>query len=724
MRPRRRIQIRPSDRGRCGPKADRQWPALVRAGFAAVVIGFAGRPTTAATEPLRVGSELDYPPFAMVAEDGTAAGFSVELFAEVARVMDFDVAFRVAPWRDILAGLREGRLDALPFVAISPERAEYLDFSVPVVVSHGAVFRRTGTDGIASEADLAGRTIGVMQDDIAHEYARRQSWATDLAGFPSLEAAFMCLAAGACDVVVAPRLQGMLLAEDRGIAGIEPAPFMLPGFSLEYAFAVRRGDDALLARLNGGLAILRADGTFDRISERWLPDLEPRGGIPLNMVLTYAVGALGLFLIVVSAMYWQQRRLRRLADARGRALAMRAEELRHLADRLEDEQREKALGQRRTERAYGEARALIQSIPDLVIRFDAEGRYVDRHDPSNCSFRPPEDVKGRLPEEVLPHDVARLTREAFNRTVQTGDLQTIEYELPMRDGADHAFEAKFAPYHDGGAVAFIRDVSEARYREARLSRAAAAVTAASAAKSRFLATMSHELRTPLNAIIGFSEVLCHEVFGPLGAPKYREYAHDIRESGQSLLSLINEVLDFSKIEAGKLDLKEGWVDLGAVLGHRACQVKPMASANGTQIEICQPEQPIEVWADDLMVQRMVLNLLSNAVKFTIQGLVTATAERQPDGALAVVIVDTGVGMSAEQMAHLGEPFYQAGDDMTRKTGGTGLGVCLVREMIAMHGGEILYESRPGRGTTARLIFPASRAPAAKEPPLEAEALAG
>jgi signal transduction histidine kinase/ABC-type amino acid transport substrate-binding protein len=659
-------------------------------------------------EVLRVGSELDYPPFALVDDNGEAAGFSVELFAEVARVMNLEVDVRVGPWGEVLADLREGRIDALPFVAISPERDEYLDFTVPVVVSRGAVFQRAGSVGIETEADLAGQVIGVMQDDIAHEYARRQDWAGDLRGFPSLEAAFGCLETGPCDAVVAPRLQGMLLARDRGLVDIVPADLSLDGFSLDYAMAVRKGDDALLAELNGGLAIVMADGTFDRIYERWLPDPAPRGGIPLDVLLKYAVGTLFGFLMVVSAMYWRQRQLRRLADARGRALEARAEDLRQLADRLGEERRDKAVEQRKTERAYGEARALIQVIPDLIFRFDPEGRYVDCHDPSGIAFRPFEEIRGRLLEEALPPEVARRAREAFVRAGETGAVQTVEYELPGSDGVGHTFEAKLAPYGDGGALAVVRDVSAARDREARLSRAADAVAAASAAKSRFLAAMSHELRTPLNAIIGFSEVLCREMFGPLGSPKYTEYASDIHASGRNLLSLISDVLDFSKIEAGKLTLNEETVDLGAVLDHKAALMKPMAGANGTRIAVRRPARPVLVRADDLQVQRMLMNLISNAVKFTSDGEVTVSVDRLADGSAAVTIADTGVGMSAEQLAHLGEPFYQAGDDMTRKTGGTGLGVCLVREMIALHGGEVVYDSCPDRGTVARLIFPADR----------------
>ncbi len=676
---------------------------------AAVALGLAVSPAGAgarAEVPVQVGSELDYPPFALVTSAGEATGFSVELFRAVAAVMHLEVSFRVGPWSEILADLRDGRLDALPFVAISAERAEYLDFTVPFITSYGAVFMRDDARDVASELDLPALDIVVMGDDIAHEYARRQPWADDLATVPSLEEAFRRVAAGEFDAVVAPRLQGMLVLDALGIDNVVPASLSLDGFALRYAFAVQKGNAALLAQLNGGLAIVIADGTFDALYERWLPDMA-RGGIPLERVLKLAVSALLTFLAVVSLMYWRQRRLAAVATARGTALAGQADELRQLASRLVEERQHKESERQRAEQARAEAQALLRVIPDLMFRQDAEGRYVDCYDPGVGTYVPRDALIGRHAEDVLPGPVAQICTQALRRAVDTGAVQTVEYGLPGPDDVRRTFEAKVAPLPDGGALSIVRDVSEAREREARLARAADAVTAASAAKTRFLATMSHELRTPLNAIIGFSEILSREMFGPLGGDRYRGYADDILRSGHGLLSLINDVLDITKIEAGKLSLKEEPVDLGALVEHKAGMMGAMASAGGTVIRLDLPAQPVTIRADDLQVQRMVLNLLANAVKFTRNGTVTVSVAVCSDG-VHLTVADTGIGMTTEQLAHLGEPFYQAESDVTKKGNGTGLGVALVKEMIVLHGGALTFDSRPGHGTTARLVFPPDR----------------
>ncbi|WP_176793346.1 transporter substrate-binding domain-containing protein [Rhodospira trueperi] len=667
-----------------------------------LLLGLAATDSRArAVESLRVGSELDYPPFAMVDDSGAPTGFSVDLFRAVAEVMDLDVTFTVGPWNELLEDLRAGRLDALPFVGIFPDRDEYLDFSVPVVVTHGAAFRRDDGPRIESDDDLADLRVAVMRDDVGHEYARSRPWGGDVETFDSLGAAFDCLAAAACDVVVAPRLQGLLLIKERDLDGIAPASLTLEGFSLAYAFAVRAGDAGLLAKLNGGLAIVAADGTLERLHRTWLPEIESRRVIPVEVLLPYATGGLAVFLLVVTVLYVRQRRATGLADTRGRSLWRQAEHLRQLAARLDDERA-------RAEQARAEADALIRVMPDLFFRLDAEGRFVDLHDPDGLALRDLDHLRGQSLEAALPEDVAQAAREALMRMHETGEAQPLDYALDLLDGKTHNFQARLAPMEDGGSLAVIRDVTEERQREADVRRAAGAMATVSAAKSRFLATLSHELRTPLNAILGFSEVLSQEMFGPLGSDQYRQYAKDVHVSGQALLRLVDDLMDITRIDSGRLALHETAVDLGAVVSSKVAVLTGLASANRTEIRVIAPDHPVRLWADEGQVQRMVVNLLSNAVKFTEAGTVEVSIEDQPDAGVALVVADTGIGMSPDQVANLGDPFYQTSPDVARGSGGYGLGIALVKEMITLHGGRLDHESVLDVGTTARLIFPPDR----------------
>jgi signal transduction histidine kinase len=232
--------------------------------------------------------------------------------------------------------------------------------------------------------------------------------------------------------------------------------------------------------------------------------------------------------------------------------------------------------------------------------------------------------------------------------------------------------------------------------------------------------MSHELRTPLNAIIGFSELMGSELLGKLGNPRYREYAMDIQDSAKHLLTVINEVLDFSRAEAGELRLNETELDPAQVIHSARRMIEERAAAAGLTLETILPDRLPRLRADEHMVKQMLLNLLWNAVKFTREGgRVSIVAERGDKGTLRIEVADTGIGMSPEEIPTALTPFRQLDSGLTRKHGGTGLGLPLVKSRIELHGGSLAIESALGVGTTVALIFPSSRVVAPAGRPLAA-----
>jgi signal transduction histidine kinase len=234
--------------------------------------------------------------------------------------------------------------------------------------------------------------------------------------------------------------------------------------------------------------------------------------------------------------------------------------------------------------------------------------------------------------------------------------------------------------------------------------------AASHAKSEFLANMSHELRTPLNAIIGFSEIVAGELFGPIGARRYVEYAEDIHTSGILLLSIISDVLDLSKIEAGQRQLSESMVELHDAAESSLRLVRGRAENGRVRIVsgIARNTVP-RVFADERAVKQILLNLLSNAVKFTPEGgRVAVGAELRTDGSLAVSVDDSGIGIAPENIPRALAPFSQVDTSSSRSHEGTGLGLSLVKSLIELHGGTLELESELGKGTLATVIFPAAR----------------
>ncbi len=231
------------------------------------------------------------------------------------------------------------------------------------------------------------------------------------------------------------------------------------------------------------------------------------------------------------------------------------------------------------------------------------------------------------------------------------------------------------------------------------------------AKSDFLANMSHELRTPLNAVIGFSEIIKTEAFGPVENLKYAEYVGSIYDSGQLLLSLVNDLLDVTAIESGKLELREAEIDLSKAVADCLHQLEPQAGKEKIVLKNLITDEMPKVRADGLRLRQIILNLLSNAVKFTPEnGTVTIAAHRNAEGDMIISVTDTGIGIAAEKISAALAPFGRADRDTftTSKGRGAGLGLFLCRLFAEMHGGGLEIESAPGIGTRALVRLPAWR----------------
>jgi PAS domain S-box-containing protein len=253
------------------------------------------------------------------------------------------------------------------------------------------------------------------------------------------------------------------------------------------------------------------------------------------------------------------------------------------------------------------------------------------------------------------------------------------------------------------------DVTELRKREIGLRAAKEMAEMASRAKTEFLANMSHELRTPLNAIIGFAEVMHMELLGPIGNQQYHGYVGDIHDSARHLLGLINDILDVAKIEAGRAEIAESTVDLRAIFDAVARLIRERAVRAEVRLDLSlQPDLPPLV-ADERKMKQILINLLSNSVKFTpAGGIIRLAAQVDATGDLIIVVADTGIGIAAEDLDKVLEPFGQVDSSMSRKHRGTGLGLPLTRGLVELHGGSFKLESTPGAGTTVTLRFPARR----------------
>jgi two-component system, cell cycle sensor histidine kinase DivJ len=394
---------------------------------------------------------------------------------------------------------------------------------------------------------------------------------------------------------------------------------------------------------------------------------------------------------------------------------------------------------RHTEASAAAYRELTATVGDLVIEIDRGGAVVEAaRDPSRAFRHPRRDLLGRGLFELI--QVA--DRPAFLKAVADAasgdDVAEVEFRLRAGENDENGssaprfiwveMRARRSRAAQAIVVAVLRDVTPMREAREAMERARIESEHAAVWKDRFLANISHELRTPLNAIIGFSEMLASPSMAPKDSARAREYAGIINQSGQHLLSLVNTILDMSKIETGNFELAPEHFDLAGLIDFCADVVRLKAEEKKVALSRACPPEVGDIVADKRACKQILLNLLSNAVKFTPEGGSVAVAAR-PDGAfIEIAVIDTGIGVNPADLPRLGDPFYQAKATYDRPYEGAGLGLSIVRGLVALHGGALAFESAPGQGSRVTVRLPrdcrASRAPIEKNVTIETLARRG
>ncbi|RAK57925.1 sensor histidine kinase [Phenylobacterium deserti] len=348
---------------------------------------------------------------------------------------------------------------------------------------------------------------------------------------------------------------------------------------------------------------------------------------------------------------------------------------------------------------------LLESQPQLLLGVQPGGRILESfgHRPGGFERGL---ADGNLLDFITPADRTAV-EEALQRALSEGDAETGFTPLGDLHGR---CEITIRRASNLRLVAAIRDARAQFNRERDLEQARASAEQQNAGKSRFLANMSHELRTPLNAIMGFSDIMRQRLFGPM-PDRYVEYAELIHESGAHLLELINDVLDMSKIEAERFELARDMFDARDAVSAVLRLMRGQADRAGVSLRGVLPPEALEADADRRAIKQIALNLISNALKFTPRGGAVTVTVQGVGEVLELIVTDTGVGISAEDLDRLGRPFEQAGD-ASQKAAGAGLGLSLVRAFAKLHGGEMTIESALGEGTTVLVRMPVLQAPPA------------
>ena len=373
-------------------------------------------------------------------------------------------------------------------------------------------------------------------------------------------------------------------------------------------------------------------------------------------------------------------------------------------------------------------RLLAHNMSDVLSRHSRNGAV--------CFISPAAEIMlGASASRLLGHGLfdrvhvadrpAYLT--ALSDAARGGESRSVEFRLRRDTARGQTVAAEFIwaemrcrPLDqspgEAEVVAVIRDVTDRKVQEQALELARTAAEQADASKTRFLATMSHELRTPLNAIIGFSEMITQEDVLGLDAARRKEYAQLINDSGQHLLSVVNGILDMSKMESGNFEISpEPFAPRPALLN--CCNLLALkARENGVDLVTRVPDELPVVNGDCRALKQILLNLVSNAIKFTERGGKVTVSAAVEGSRLLLRVSDTGVGIAADDLKRIGDPFFQAGKTYQRRHEGTGLGLSIVKGLVGLHHGELNVESKVGEGTTVSVALPLAFTPQVEAEP--------
>ena len=650
---------------------------------------------------LRYVGDRDFAPYEYLDGSGTPQGFNVRVIEALSSALKIPIEIHLVPWAEARIA-RENPATDLFAAGYIPSRDARYDFLAPITTIRSSILMQPGRHSYpSSAAEVKGLRIAV-QDGVPSAAvfdALPPEERPTIVPTPGHRASLALLLSGRVDAIAGAGAALHWLATDAGIDN----PVEIPVNSRPYMLATRKGCEAAFASVADAVQRLRQQGLLDQLEDRALTrqqrSIRPRDLVPV---------AIAVLIIVIAALGWNWT-LRRTVRARTRALSSALAEQRRLTDVLQSKEERLAFAMD----VIGEGVWEWDLVSDQIhasTRWAGSFGYRPEEAPTSystwMSYVHPED-RERVAAAARAHIKGQTPR--FDST----------YRVP-RKGGEWIWvvdRGRIVRRDESGRptkmIGALKDITVQLAAERALHEAKDAAEATSNAKSAFLATISHEMRTPLNAVIGTATLLEHTEL----SDDQRELLRLLRRSGDSLLAVVDDVLDFTKIEAGRLELDERPFDLQQTIRDSISLVEHTARQKELRLEAAFAPGT-EGWfhGDDTRLRQILLNLLSNAVKFTERGgvAIEVSADRAGDDRVnfQMAVTDTGIGIPADRLARLFQPFSQVDSSTTRRFGGTGLGLAISRRLAELMGGTIDVVTEDGQGATftLRLGFTRTAAP--------------
>lgn len=699
------------------------------------------------SDTIVIASEPDYPPYCFVNEAGNADGFSVELFKAAAEAAGLKVEIKIGIWNQIRQDLEEGRIDALPLVGRTPEREEVMDFTMPYLSLHGAVFVRKYEMGIQSLEDLKDKEIVVMEGDNAEEFVRRTNLSEKIFTTNTFEEAFSELGAGRFDAVITQRITGLKLLEEMKVKNVKAMNFQLPDFRQNFCFAVQEGNQDLLVRLNEGLSVVIANNTFENLRFKWFgPEEEVLFSrekiIRTTLLILIPVIVLGIVLWIVF--------LRKIVKSRTRNLNAEITEHKKTLQALENQQE-------LHKKSEAQIRLLLDSTAEGIYGIDTNGNctLINQSALNTLGYAEQKQVLGKNMHELIHHTKPNGTKcnqqecqiyKAFKEGTGTHSTDEIFWRS---DGTN--FSAEFFSYpirQKGiitGSVVTFWDITERKKAEneliqlknsleeqvvqrtaeleekvqkldksqkamlymvedlntitSELKNERRKLEAANKEMEAFSYSVSHDLRAPLRAINGFSKFLMEDYAEKLDEEGKR-FISTIIENASKMDRLITDLLNLSRVSRASLNISGVDMKILALAVFKDISDKEEQNT----FEFLVSDMPM-VNCDSNLMKQVWQNLIGNALKYSSKSKtkkieIGANANHTE---ISFYIKDEGAGFNSDYKHKLFSVFQRLHHEQEFE--GTGVGLAIVQRIIHRHGGKVWAESEIDKGATFHFSLP-------------------